>query len=96
MAYLEPEVSSKPRPEILPDDVIAVVMVEGLVLRVLLCRGPHAHIGNAWRVRLIVYGVVEELVSREVGHLASFLAEGKVEGDREPERHAVSCRIDLM
>lgn len=77
---LHPKVLTKLRPEVSPNNVIPVIMIEGLVLGVLMSRSPHAHVCNARRVGSIVDGIIEEFVSRKHRGLTKFPASEEVDG----------------
>lgn len=80
LTNLDPKVLAEFRPEVLPHNIISIIMIEGLILGVLMSRSPNAHICNAWRVGSIIDGIIEEFVSREHRGLTKFLASEEIDG----------------
>lgn len=96
--YIDAEVSPKFRPEVLPDNSIAIRMIESLILRMFACGSPDTHIRYAGCIRAVVGGREEEFVPRKYGDLAHLSTTEHIYGQRQCQRHAISyhlCQLGL-
>ena len=87
--YIYAPVLSNVPPEVPPDEGIAISVIEGLVLRMLVARGPNGHVRQADSIGIVIYRVVEVLVSWKAWHLPHLFGDQDVQSECDGFRHTV-------
>ena len=89
--YVDSKVLAQFRPEVAPNEHIAVGVVEVLIPAMIVGCSPDAHVCYTWGVRAVIDAIVEVLVAGKPWSLATLFADQDLQSKCQSLRHAVDC-----